>query len=126
MQNAVLGAIQQGLVASAHDLSEGGIAAAIAESCISGAIGAEVNLTSDLRPDHLLFSESQSRILLSAKPDQVEALNAWLTEQGVVHATIGTVTGSNVTIKVNGKAGINAPVQQLEKVWKDAIPCLMK
>ncbi|GKU80536.1 phosphoribosylformylglycinamidine synthase subunit PurL [Paenibacillus sp. L3-i20] len=126
VQNAVLGAIQQGLVASAHDLSEGGIAAAIAESCISGAIGAEVNLTSDLRPDHLLFSESQSRILLSAKPDQVEALNAWLTEQGVVHATIGTVTGSNVTIKVNGKAGINAPVQQLEKVWKDAIPCLMK
>ncbi|MBH5319003.1 phosphoribosylformylglycinamidine synthase subunit PurL [Paenibacillus sp. GSMTC-2017] len=126
VQKAVLGAIQQGLVASAHDLSEGGIAAAIAESCISGGIGAEVSLSSDLRPDHLLFSESQSRILLSAKPDQVEALTTWLTDQGVVHATIGTVTGSHVTIKVNGKAGISAPVKQLEKVWKDAIPCLMK
>ncbi|RIX60515.1 phosphoribosylformylglycinamidine synthase subunit PurL [Paenibacillus nanensis] len=126
VQDAVLSAIQKGLVASAHDLSEGGIAVALAESCISGGIGANVSLTSDLRPDHLLFSESQSRILLSAKPDQADALTALLSEQGVTFATIGTVTGSSLTINVNGKAGINAPVQQLEKVWKDAIPCLMK
>ncbi|KRE22807.1 phosphoribosylformylglycinamidine synthase subunit PurL [Paenibacillus sp. Soil522] len=124
--DAVLGAIQKGLVASAHDLSEGGIAVAVAESCISGRLGAEVALTSDLRADHLLFSESQSRILLSAKPEQAAALQAWLTEQGVVHAQIGNVKGSSLTISVNGKSGIQAPVQQLEKVWKDAIPCLMK
>lgn len=124
--DAVLGAIQKGLVASAHDLSEGGIAVAVAESCISGRLGAEVALTTDLRADHLLFSESQSRILLSAKPEQAAALQAWLTEQGVVHAQIGNVKGSSLTINVNGKAGIQAPVQQLEKVWKDAIPCLMK
>jgi phosphoribosylformylglycinamidine synthase len=124
--DAVLGAIQKGLVASAHDLSEGGIAVAVAESCISGRLGAEVALTSDLRADHLLFSESQSRILLSAKPEQAAALQTWLTEQGVVHAQIGNVKGSSLTISVNGKAGIQAPVQQLEKVWKDAIPCLMK
>ncbi|WP_168120335.1 phosphoribosylformylglycinamidine synthase subunit PurL [Paenibacillus sp. HB172176] len=125
VQGAVLGAIQKGLVASAHDLSEGGIAAALAESCISGGIGAEVSLTSELRPDHLLFSESQSRILLSAKPEQAKALTAWLTEQGVANAAIGEVNGSSLNINVNGKAGINAPVKQLEKVWKDAIPCLM-
>lgn len=124
--DAVLGAIQKGLVASAHDLSEGGIAVAVAESCISGRLGAEIALTTDLRTDHLLFSESQSRILLSAKPEQAAALQAWLTEQGVVHAPIGNVKGSSLTINVNGKAGIQAPVQQLEKVWKDAIPCLMK
>ncbi|CAM4302102.1 phosphoribosylformylglycinamidine synthase subunit PurL [Paenibacillus alkaliterrae] len=124
--DAVLGAIQKGLVASAHDLSEGGIAVAVAESCISGRLGAEVALTTDLRADHLLFSESQSRILLSAKPDQAAALQALLAEQGVVHSQIGTVQGSSLTINVNGKAGIQAPVQQLEKVWKDAIPCLMK
>lgn len=126
MQGAVLSAIQQGLVASAHDLSEGGIAVALAESCISGGVGAEVSLTSDLRPDHLLFSESQSRIVLSAKPEQADALTALLSEQGVQHAVIGVVKGSSLTINVNGKAGISAPVQQLEKVWKDAIPCLMK
>ncbi len=126
VQKAVLGAIQQGIVASAHDLSEGGIAVALAESCISGGIGATVAMSSALRPDHLLFSESQSRILLSAKADQAAALTAYLTEQGVVHETIGTVGGSSLKISVNGKAGIEAPVQHLEKVWKDAIPCLMK
>jgi phosphoribosylformylglycinamidine synthase len=126
VQKAVLSAIQQGLVASAHDLSEGGIAGALAESCISGGIGAEVSLTSELRPDHLLFSESQSRILLSAKPEKANALTALLSEQGVKHAVVGTVKGSSLTINVNGKSGISAPVQQLEKVWKDAIPCLMK
>ncbi|MHA6482733.1 phosphoribosylformylglycinamidine synthase subunit PurL [Paenibacillus sp. strain BS8-2] len=126
VQKAVLSAIQQGLVASAHDLSEGGIAGALAESCISGGVGAEVSLNSDLRPDHLLFSESQSRILLSAKSEQAAALTALLSEQGVKHEVIGTVKGSSLTINVNGNSGIAAPVQQLEKVWKDAIPCLMK
>ncbi|MFS0726200.1 phosphoribosylformylglycinamidine synthase subunit PurL [Paenibacillus sp. 1P07SE] len=126
VQGAVLSAIQQGLVASAHDLSEGGIAVALAESCISGGKGADVSLSSDLRPDHLLFSESQSRILLSAKPEQADALTALLSEQGVQHAVIGTVTGSSLTINVNGRPAIGTPVQQLEKVWKDAIPCLMK
>ncbi|MHA7967419.1 phosphoribosylformylglycinamidine synthase subunit PurL [Paenibacillus sp. CAU 1782] len=126
VQGAVLGAIQKGLVSSAHDLSEGGIAVALAESCISGGIGAEVALSSELRNDHLLFSESQSRVLLSAKPEQAEKLIAWLGEQGVSHAAIGKVTGSVLSISVNGKTGVHSPVQQLEKVWKDAIPCLMK
>ncbi|WP_435169307.1 phosphoribosylformylglycinamidine synthase subunit PurL [Paenibacillus glycanilyticus] len=124
--NAILTAIQGGLVASAHDLSEGGLAVALAESAISGGIGAEVNVATDLRPDHLLFSESQSRILLSATPEKAAALQAHLNGQGVVNAAIGTVKGSSLTINVNGKSGVNAPVQQLEKVWKDAIPCLMK
>lgn len=124
--NAILTAIQGGLVASAHDLSEGGLAVALAESAISGGIGAEVNVVTELRPDHLLFSESQSRILLSASPEKAAALQAHLSEQGVVNAAIGTVKGSSLTINVNGKSGVNAPVQQLEKVWKDAIPCLMK
>ncbi|SFE73949.1 phosphoribosylformylglycinamidine synthase [Paenibacillus catalpae] len=126
MLGAVLTAIQGGLVASAHDLSEGGLAVALAESAISGKIGAEVNVATDLRPDHLLFSESQTRILLSATPEKAAALQAHLTEQGVVNAAIGTVKGSSLTINVNGKSGVNAPVKQLEKVWKDAIPCLMK
>ncbi|MFC4102163.1 phosphoribosylformylglycinamidine synthase subunit PurL [Paenibacillus xanthanilyticus] len=124
--SGVLGAIQQGLVASAHDLSEGGLAAALAESCIGGRLGADVNVVTELRPDAALFSESQSRILLSAKPDQAEQLKAYLTEQGISNAQIGVVRGTDLTININGKPGIAAPVEQLEQVWKDAIPCLMK
>ena len=124
--NTVLSAIQQGLVASAHDLSEGGLAVALAESCISGKLGADVNVITELRADAALFSETQSRILLSAKPEQAAKLAAFLTEQGVPNAQLGVVRGSGLTININGKPGIQSPVEQLEKVWKDAIPCLMK
>ncbi|WP_438448112.1 phosphoribosylformylglycinamidine synthase subunit PurL [Gorillibacterium sp. sgz5001074] len=123
--DGVLGAIQAGLVASAHDLSDGGLAAALAESCISGQVGAAVELASDLRADHLLFSESQSRILLTASAEKASALVERLAAAGVPVQRIGTVEGSALNVKVNGTPVLNTPVAKLEKVWKDAIPCLM-
>ncbi|MDF2670323.1 MAG: purL [Paenibacillus sp.] len=123
---SVLKAIQNGLVASAHDLSDGGLAVALAESCISGKLGAVVNVTSELRADHALFSESQSRILLSATPEKAAELKSWITSQGVPVTELGKVEGSTLNITVNGNAAIASPVAGLEKVWKDAIPCLMQ
>ncbi|MFC5452209.1 phosphoribosylformylglycinamidine synthase subunit PurL [Paenibacillus aestuarii] len=125
LQGAVLRAIQEGLVASAHDLSEGGLAAALAESCISGHLGAQVAVTTELRADFALFSESQSRILLTAAPDKADALKQWIASQGVPYQEIGTVTGAELKIAVNGEQRIQSAVSELEKVWKDAIPCLM-
>jgi len=123
---SVLGAIQSGLVQSAHDLSEGGFAVAIAESCISGGLGAQVNIDTELRSDFALFSESQSRILLSASPEKAEQLKTYIEGHGVPVVRIGTVEGSNLTIDINGKNALNQPVEALKQVWKDAIPCLMK
>lgn len=124
--DTVLGAIQKGLVASAHDLSEGGLAAALAESCISGRIGAKVNVKTDLRSDFELFSESQSRIVLSASPEKAAELEAWIAGNGVPVRNIGNVQGQDLQIEINAKQAIQSPVAQLEKVWKDAIPCLMQ
>ncbi|TDF95538.1 phosphoribosylformylglycinamidine synthase subunit PurL [Paenibacillus piri] len=124
--DTVLGAIQQGLVASAHDLSEGGLAVALAESCMSGRIGANVDFSTGLRSDIALFSESQSRVLLSASPAKAAALKQWLEQQGVPYQELGQVQGTELQIQVNAKPVIQASVAQLEKVWKDAIPCLMK
>lgn len=154
--DVVLKAIQQGLVASAHDLSEGGLAVALAESCISGELGAEVDFNTELRPDVALFSESQSRILLSARPQKAEELRRLIEAQGVPCQVLGRVigqrftgeqpvgqkwagaqeadrqragaqlTGAQLTVKVNGSTVIQSPLERLEKVWKDAIPCLMQ
>jgi phosphoribosylformylglycinamidine synthase len=124
--DTVLGAIQKGLVASAHDLSEGGLAAALAESCISGRIGAKVSVKTELRSDIELFSESQSRILLSASPEKAAELEAWIAGNGVPVRNIGNVQGQDLQIEINAKQAIQSPVAQLEKVWKDAIPCLMQ
>ncbi|MFB5762901.1 phosphoribosylformylglycinamidine synthase subunit PurL [Paenibacillus medicaginis] len=121
----VLGAIQQGLVRSAHDLAEGGLAVALAESCISGSLGAQVNVTTDLRPDVTLFSESQSRILLSAAPDKAEALESYLRGLDIPVSVLGKVEGSELTIEVNGQPGVQESVASLKQIWEDVIPCLM-
>lgn len=122
----VLGAIQSGLVQSAHDLSEGGLAVALAESCISGSIGAQVSLSTPLRSDVALFSESQSRILLSASREQADKLEAYLSERGVPVTRIGSVGGESLAVTINDAQAVNEPVEGLRQVWEDAIPCLMK
>lgn len=123
---SVLSAIQSGLVQSAHDLSEGGLSVALAESCISGKLGASVALSSDnLRHDLLLFSESQSRILLSATPAQADALESHIQSQGVPVRRIGQVQGTELQIQVDGKQVLAEQVNNLRQVWEDAIPCLM-
>jgi phosphoribosylformylglycinamidine synthase subunit PurL len=125
--DAVLGAIRSGLVRSAHDLSEGGLAAALAESCISGGIGANVELSANgLRADVALFSESQSRIVLTAAPDRAEELKAAIAAGGVPVEIIGTVGGDRLRVNLDGAAVLDEPVAELKSIWEDAIPCLMK
>ncbi|CAM3013527.1 phosphoribosylformylglycinamidine synthase subunit PurL [Paenibacillus sediminis] len=123
--SSVLEAIQAGLVQSAHDLSEGGLAVALAESCISGGLGAQVNVVTDLRSDIALFSESQSRILLSAAPDKAAQLQEMLVNNGVPAAVLGKVQGTDLVVNVNGQRAVSESVNELKRVWEDAIPCLM-
>ncbi|MED4785095.1 phosphoribosylformylglycinamidine synthase subunit PurL [Brevibacillus choshinensis] len=125
VQKLTLAAIRKGLVKSAHDLSEGGLGVALAESCFGENFGAQVTLESELRPDVLLFSESQSRILLSASNDQVEALLALAAEHGVPAGQIGRTGGESLVISVNGTEAVNASIQEVKAAWKDAIPCLI-
>lgn len=121
----VLKAIQSGLVQSAHDVSEGGLAAALAESCISGNVGASVQWTTDLRNDVALFSESQSRIVLSVSPDHKNALEKLLQEADVPFTALGVVGGNKLSININGASALEESVEALKSVWEDAIPCLM-
>ncbi|MED1950037.1 phosphoribosylformylglycinamidine synthase subunit PurL [Brevibacillus centrosporus] len=125
VQKLTLAAIRKGLVKSAHDLSEGGLGVALAESCFGEGFGAQVSVESELRPDVLLFSESQSRILLSASKDHVEALLALAVEHGVPAKQIGTTGGDKLVINVNGTEAVNASIQEVKAAWKDAIPCLI-
>ncbi|MEK4997018.1 phosphoribosylformylglycinamidine synthase subunit PurL [Paenibacillus sp. FSL H7-0918] len=125
--NAVLTSIRGGLVRSAHDLSEGGLAVALAESCISGEIGANVELSANgLRSDVAFFSESQSRIVLTAAPERAEELKAAIAASGVPVEIIGTVGGDRLRVNLDGVSALDEAVAELKFVWEDAIPCLMK
>jgi phosphoribosylformylglycinamidine synthase II len=125
LQKLVLQAIRQGLVKSAHDLSEGGLGVAVAESCFGWDVGATISLDTELRADVALFSESQSRILLSVSAADAEAVLGMARELNVPAAEIGKTGGDRLVVKINGGEVINAPLSQLKAAWKDAIPCLI-
>lgn len=119
-QAQILTAIRKGVVASAHDVAEGGVAVALAESVIgSKGLGAEVKLEGNVVS--ALFSETQTRFLLSIAPDdQIEF------EKITNAVLIGKVTETSVLkIDVNGENVIHHDVKGLKKAWKGAIPCLL-
>lgn len=120
LQAQILAAIKNGLVASAHDVAEGGVAVALAESVIgSNGIGAAVELEGPVVS--ALFSESQSRFILSVKPEnQIEFES--LTDAVLIGKV---VEAPALKIDVNGENVINQNATGLKKAWKGAIPCLL-
>lgn len=122
-QQQILAAIQAGTVQSAHDLAEGGLAVALAEALFAdNALGADVAVTGDATID--LFSETQSRFLLSVRPEQQAAFEAIVQDA----TRIGTVT-NDATLRItsgNEQAVLEANKQELQSAWKGAIPCLLK
>ncbi|MHC5267980.1 phosphoribosylformylglycinamidine synthase subunit PurL [Enterococcus sp. LJL98] len=119
-QALVLAAIQAGLVVSAHDCAEGGVAIALAESAFGQGLGVEVALD---MPKEALFSETQSRFVLSVKPENQVAFE---TLAGTFATKIGTVT-SDGQLKMTAKEGaIHVATQAAKQLWEDAIPCLLK
>ncbi len=121
-QEQLLQAIAAGIVSSAHDLSEGGLAVALAESVFSKKeLGLEVELVGDSTTQ--LFSESQSRFVVTVKREHKEQFET-LLENG---QHIGYVTDdSRMIVKVNGKTVIEEEVKTLSKLWREAIPAKLK
>ncbi|WP_128896829.1 phosphoribosylformylglycinamidine synthase subunit PurL [Longirhabdus pacifica] len=126
LQAAVLHMIQSGWINSAHDCSEGGLATAIAESCISGGIGAAVEVDMDLRHDIAMFSESQSRIVLSIQPEWQTQFETYMSETNVPWQNIGEVGGEQLQVKKQHEVIIDASVSRLTAIWKEAIPAKMR
>ena len=121
-QKAILEAIRAGLVQSAHDVSEGGVAVALAEKTFA-ANGLGVNVTLTGSAVTALFAESQSRFVLTVKEE-----NAAAFEQIVKDAQkIGVVT-EDVKLTIHGDNGllVEGTVEEFRSSWKGAIPCLLK
>jgi phosphoribosylformylglycinamidine synthase len=116
-------AIQKGLVASCHDCSDGGLGAALAETAFAGALGMEVHLrkvpaSGVNRNDSLLFSESQSRFLVTVHPENQSAFEDYL--RGNVFAEAGQVVGGGAftVFGLNGKAVVQADIFDLKESWQ--------
>lgn len=119
-QELVLSAIKAGLVESAHDCAEGGLAVAIAEAAFNNQLGVEISVE---MPVENLFAETQSRFVLSVKPEKQADFEALAGEKAV---NIGEITNTG-DLKLTAVGGeINVATKKAEEVWEEAIPCLMK
>jgi phosphoribosylformylglycinamidine synthase len=127
LQQLLVRAIRDGVVESAHDCAEGGLAVTLAECCFDTSFGVSVDLplTDDapggFRVNATLFGESASRVVVSARPDQLERLRAMAAELGVPARIIGETGGQRVTLKVDGHIAIDVELKQAETVWATAI-----
>jgi phosphoribosylformylglycinamidine synthase subunit PurL len=132
VQAACLQAAEAGLLHSAHDCSDGGLSVAIAECCFSSlgrdAIGAELELElgDGLHEEHLLFSESPSRIIISFDPDDEESIRRIAEANTAPFAVIGRVGGDRLTIKAAGQVAVDASVAQLENTWRSGLTRMLQ
>jgi phosphoribosylformylglycinamidine synthase subunit PurL len=107
-----------GLIAAAHDLSDGGLAVALAEACLAGGVGATVRLPGE--PFTQLFSESAGRALVQVRPGAEDELAALCTTAGVPVLMLGTVGGSSLVI-----GGLfEIPLAELAAVHAAPLPAL--
>jgi len=125
VQKACLEAAEAGLLTSAHDCSDGGLAVALADLSFSSlgreAIGARVNLEATLNPTSLLFSESPSRIIIAFGPSVQTDVEKIAQTQNVPFAILGRVGGDDLVINVGEQTVVNAAITDLEAAWRNAL-----
>jgi len=120
LQRVVRELVQEGLVQSAHDCSDGGLGVTLAESCISGGTGARVRLPAGGVTEQL-FGEAPSRIVLTVSGKQSAAARLRLETAGVPVADLGEVGGDRLTVE----GTLDVPVTELEATWERTIPAAM-
>ena len=125
VQQACLEAIEAGIINSAHDCSEGGLAVALAESCITNKnrmLGATVELEGDMRKDAILFGEAPSRIIVSVRKDKSAALKKIAKRHSISCKTLGNIGGEKLTVQCGGTKPIDLSLRKLSHTWRNAIP----
>jgi phosphoribosylformylglycinamidine synthase subunit PurL len=125
VQNCCLEAIDRGILRSAHDISDGGLAVSLAECCIGGPdrpLGVRIETHEMIRGDALLFSESQSRIVVSLEEKNLAQLQELAAEFRVPMHVIGTVGGARFVIQPL----LQLPVEELRSTWAHGLTARLK
>ncbi len=125
VQGAVLLAAEEGLLQSAHDCSDGGLAVALAECCFPSlgrdAVGATIELGGEPGAAAQLFGETPSRVVISFEESQRTRLERIAAQAGAPLKAIGRVGGARLQVKVGGEQLINQSVAELERLWRAAL-----
>jgi phosphoribosylformylglycinamidine synthase len=122
LQKAVVEMIGSGLVASAKDCSEGGLAVTLAESSFANGIGAQVDVSSNgLVGEFVLFGEDASRVLISCDPENLTRIQEIAVQYGLSAEHVGSTVPDQLEIRVDGRAAAMGSVSELRYVWGGAL-----
>ena len=110
-------AVAGGIVNSAHDCSDGGLAVALAESCIAGKIGFTASFAMPGRWDAALFGETESRIVVSLPEEQLAQLQRLCSDEGVPSVVLGRVGGSRFVVG----SSIDLDLDDVEDEWSGGL-----
>ncbi|MGB0034775.1 MAG: phosphoribosylformylglycinamidine synthase subunit PurL [Candidatus Acidiferrales bacterium] len=114
------------LILSAHDVSDGGLAVTLTESCFgSEALSVDVALEGDEPTEAALFGERGARAVVSLSSTSLARVTAVAAQYGVNSQRIGTVTRGEFRIQCNGSIAIRADVDSLRRMWADSLATLM-
>jgi phosphoribosylformylglycinamidine synthase len=132
VQATVRRAVKEGLLSSAHDCSDGGLAVALAECCMmsepspgggpTGWLGAAVRIPFPVRKDFVLFGEDASRIVVSLPNASLARLEAIAREEGATLIQLGAVGGDQLQIQ----GALSVDVARLGQAWREGIPNVLK
>jgi phosphoribosylformylglycinamidine synthase II len=127
LQKTVIELIQQGLVGSVHDCSEGGFAVALAEKAFPKGVGARVNVASGGLPaEFALFGEDASRILLSCDLGKVSRIKQIAKKYGIATDVIGEAIPDRLEISLDGKVVVSASVAELSEAYEGALESALR
>jgi phosphoribosylformylglycinamidine synthase len=126
VQETCLKAADEGLLRSAHDCSDGGLAIAVAESCFSSlrrtSMGARLAFDDEtITTAAQLFGESPSRIVVSFAESAGDRVREIAERLNCPFTPLGRVGGDRLIVKVNGAAGLDVRVTELENVWRASL-----
>ena len=122
LQKCVVALIAEGLVESAHDCADGGLAVTLAESAFPQNVGARIELASnELAPEFLLFGEDASRILISCDKAKLQRIQEVGVQCGVAVDVLGETVPEKIEILVDGRQVVAATVSELKDAWANAL-----
>jgi phosphoribosylformylglycinamidine synthase len=127
LQKAIIELIQQGLVDSVHDCSDGGVAVALAEKAFLKGVGARVNLTSgEVFAEFALFGEDASRIVISCDPAHLTRIQQVAESHGISAEAIGQTVPDRLEISLDGKPVVSAAVSELSAAYESALESALR
>ncbi len=122
LQRALISLIQAGLVESAHDCADGGLAVAVVECALPAGVGASINLSAKNLPlEFRLFGEDASRVIVSCDPAHLARIKQVAGEHEISADVLGETAGGRVEIAIAGQTAISASVEELRAAYEGAL-----